>query len=245
MRRAALLVVLLAQSWPRRRSGARQAQTGPRPPQPLPASRLRSPDRGAARSSCARRRSCRARPIGKGITGALRVTLSDGTLTHDAAFQAVAQESLGACDRGRSAPARLRFVDHYRYNLAAWRLAALLGLGPHDAAPPSSATIEGKPGALSWWVDDVLMDEEERREDKTRSRRAARSAGAAERQRMIGLRRAGARHRPQQGQRGLHERLAAHHARLHARVPAQTRSCWHRRRCTTCDRALLGRRCGR
>ena len=102
-----------------------------------------------------------SRPIGKGVTGALRVTLSDGTRTHDAAFQAVAKQSVGAAvPRNLRRPDELRFVDHYRYNIAAWRLARLLGL-----AYMMPATVErsiGSPGALSWWVDEVLMDEEER-----------------------------------------------------------------------------------
>lgn len=98
------------------------------------------------------------RPIGKGITGALRVTLSDGTLTHDAAFQSVATEPKFD---GKRRAGELRFADHYRYNVAAWRLASLLGLGPMMPATVERS-IQGRPGALSWWVDDVAMDEEER-----------------------------------------------------------------------------------
>jgi hypothetical protein len=102
-----------------------------------------------------------SRPIGKGVTGARRVTLSDGRRTHDAAFQSVAKESIGEnVPRSLRQPGEIRFIDHYRYNIAAWRLARLLGL---EAMMP--ATVErdlGVTGALSWWVDDVLMDEEER-----------------------------------------------------------------------------------
>lgn len=99
-----------------------------------------------------------SKPIGKGVTGALRLTLRDGALTHDAAFQRVADT---APFDGRKRSGEIRFVDHYRYNLAAWRLASLLGLG---AMMPATVerTIDGSPGALSWWVDDVLMDEGER-----------------------------------------------------------------------------------
>lgn len=102
------------------------------------------------------------RVIGKGITGALRVTLTDGRLTHDAAFQSIAEEnSLENRARGRKKAGEVDFVDHYRYNIGAWRLATLLGLGA--MMPPTvERTVAGKPGALSWWVDDVLMDEAER-----------------------------------------------------------------------------------
>jgi hypothetical protein len=106
-----------------------------------------------------------SRPIGKGITGAKRVTLSDGARTHDAAFQAVAKESVGqATPRTLREPGQLRFVDHYRYNIAAWRLARLVGL--EHMMPATVERDIGATGALSWWVDDVLMDEEERQKTK-------------------------------------------------------------------------------
>ncbi len=99
-----------------------------------------------------------SRPIGKGTTGALRVVLSDGLLTHDAAFQSVAVEP--AFD-GRKRAGELRFVDHYRYNIAAWRLASHVGLA-HMMPPTVERTVDRVQGALSWWVDDVMMDEGER-----------------------------------------------------------------------------------
>lgn len=103
-----------------------------------------------------------ARPIGKGITGALRLTLSDGALTHDAAFQSVNEASSAQDIReGKKRAGELFFVDSYRYNIAAWELSRLLGL---EQMMP--ATVErrhnGALGALSWWVDDVMMDETER-----------------------------------------------------------------------------------
>lgn len=103
-----------------------------------------------------------SRPIGKGITGALRLTLNDGTRTHDAAFQKVDDKSSDQDIRsGKKRAGELRFVDSYRYNIAAWDIARLLGL---ERMMP--ATIErryrGDVGALSWWVDDVAMDEAER-----------------------------------------------------------------------------------
>jgi hypothetical protein len=100
----------------------------------------------------------KTRPIGKGITGALRVTLTDGVVTHDAAFQSIATEPKFD---GKKRAGEMRFADHYRYNLAAWRLAALLGLG-HMMPATVERTVQGKPGALSWWVDNVAMDEAER-----------------------------------------------------------------------------------
>ena len=100
----------------------------------------------------------RSRPIGKGVTGALRLTLTDGRLTHDAAFQSVEQRaSARDISQGNRRAGELLFADSYHYNIAAWEISKLLGL---DHMMP--VTIErwhnGSAGALSWWVDDVLMD---------------------------------------------------------------------------------------
>lgn len=102
------------------------------------------------------------RPIGKGVTGALRVTLTDGTLTHDASFQSVDERATPTdLAAGRRRAGELLFVDSYRYNIAAWELARLLGLA-HMMPATIARRIGGKDGALSWWIDDVLMDQAER-----------------------------------------------------------------------------------
>jgi hypothetical protein len=100
-----------------------------------------------------------SRPIGRGITGSLRLTLSDGTLTHDASFQSINDRTSDAARRrGEKRAGELNFVDSYLYNLAAYEISRLLGLD--DMMP---ATVErrwqGKTGSLTWWVDGVLMDE--------------------------------------------------------------------------------------
>jgi len=129
---------------------------------PAPAANQSVPSTDAQLSFLKSARVVSSRPIGKGVTGALRLTLSDGTLTHDAAFQAV-NEASSAQDirQGRKRAGEVMFVDSYRYNIAAWEIARLLAL---DHMMP--ATVErrhnGSMGALSWWVDNVLMDESER-----------------------------------------------------------------------------------
>jgi hypothetical protein len=124
-----------------------------------------------------------SRPIGKGVTGALRLTLSDGRITHDAAFQRVNREpSVDYIRNGKRVNGDLFFVDSYRYNIAAWELARLVGL---DHMVPS--TVErfhrGERGALSWWVDDVAMDEAER--EKTDAQPPQALDVARQRQRMV------------------------------------------------------------
>jgi hypothetical protein len=102
-----------------------------------------------------------AAPIGKGVTKPVRLTLSDGAMTHDAAFQSVNEERKMS-RTGRAGALELKFVDSWRFNIAAHRIATLLGIG--EMVPVAvERRWNGKQGALTWWVDDVLMDEEERR----------------------------------------------------------------------------------
>ncbi len=96
--------------------------------------------------------------IGKGLTQAWRLTLTNGQLTHDASFQAVdiRTQEAGFVGGGRE----LNFADSFHFNIAAFELACLLGID--DMVP---VTVErewqGKKGSLSWWLD-VKMDEDER-----------------------------------------------------------------------------------
>ena len=95
----------------------------------------------------------------KGLTRPWRLTLSDGQMTHDASFQPVNQRRNNVSFRGGGA--ELNFVDYFGYNIAAYRLAGLVGL--HDMIP---VTVErrwrGEQGAVSWWVDDFKFDDGER-----------------------------------------------------------------------------------
>lgn len=104
----------------------------------------------------------RSRDTSKGVTSPKRLTLTNGTLTHDAAFQAIDehQQVASLAGGGRSAAVEMNFVDAYRYNIAAYELAGLLGL---DYMMPVHVERrwDGKKGSLSWWVD-VIMDEGER-----------------------------------------------------------------------------------
>jgi hypothetical protein len=99
-----------------------------------------------------------ARPAGKGATDTFRLTLDDGSLTHDASFQSIDERSsMKDLGGGR---VEVDFVDSYRYNIAAFHFAELLGLD--DMVPVSvERSWRAKIGALTWWVDDVLMDENE------------------------------------------------------------------------------------
>ncbi len=99
-----------------------------------------------------------------GVTQPWRLTLTDGTLTHDAGFQSVDQhEDVQRLGRSRE----LNFVDSYRYNIAAYQVAELVGLA--DMIPVTvERTWNGVVGALSWWIDDVMFDEATRIEERRR-----------------------------------------------------------------------------
>lgn len=98
------------------------------------------------------------RDAGAGVTGSQRATASDGRLTHDVHIQAVDISRSRFVARG--ARVELNFRDSYRYNIAAYRLAALLGLDNVPMSVPRQ--VDGEPAAVTWWVDDVAMTEQDR-----------------------------------------------------------------------------------
>jgi hypothetical protein len=104
----------------------------------------------------------RYRQVSKGITGTYRLTLNDGTMEHDASFQAIDQNK--AREQLSTGITEVNFRDSYKFNIAAFEIAKLLGLG--DMMP---VTVErkwnGRTGSLSWWLP-AKMDEEKRRKDK-------------------------------------------------------------------------------
>jgi hypothetical protein len=102
------------------------------------------------------------RDAGSGVTNSRRATLTDGQLTHDAHIQTV-DIAQAVFEAGRNT--EVNFKDTYRYNIAGYRLAKLIGL---TNVPMSvERTLEGKVAAVTWWVDDVQMDEKERMKTKT------------------------------------------------------------------------------
>lgn len=87
----------------------------------------------------------------KGVTGTSRVTLSDGTLTHDASVQTIDVSKTLFLNE-------VNFKDSFRFNVAAWKLARLLGIG--DMVPVSvKRSFKGTEGSFTWWIEDVMMDE--------------------------------------------------------------------------------------
>lgn len=103
----------------------------------------------------------RTKDAGKGVTGSIRATLSDGTLTHDAQIQMIDDrrtmfDAPGAVE--------FNFQDSWKFNVAAYRLDRLIGLGMVPVTV--SRMWKTSPAAFTWWIDDVAMDEGKRLKDK-------------------------------------------------------------------------------
>ena len=94
----------------------------------------------------------------KGSTNTSRLTLSDGTITHDASFQPIDEHKREM--KLASGAIEMNFVDSYKYNIAAYALAELIGMD--DMLPVYvERKYEGKKGSLSWWLP-VKMDAADR-----------------------------------------------------------------------------------
>ncbi len=97
------------------------------------------------------------RSVGAGVTNTVVATLTDGTLTHDAQIQTV-DISKTSFEAGKAS--EFNFKDSYRYNIAGYRLSRMLGM---DNVPVSvQRQVDGRPAAVTWWLDDVQMTERER-----------------------------------------------------------------------------------
>jgi hypothetical protein len=106
-------------------------------------------------------RVIRTRSTTKGITAPKRVTLSNGTVTHDAVFQSIDEHKMTAELKGaKGSKTEINFVDSYKYNIAAYNLSGLLGLD-HMMPVYVERRWNGQIGSISWFVE-TMMDEGER-----------------------------------------------------------------------------------
>jgi len=107
-------------------------------------------------------RVIKSRGAGKGVTGSIRATMTDGTLTHDAHIQTIDETKR----EFRSATGtEFNFRDSWEFNVAAYKIDRLLGL---NMVPVSvSRRWRNAAAAYTWWVDDVMMEEGDRLKKKT------------------------------------------------------------------------------
>ncbi len=100
--------------------------------------------------------------IGEGVTNTERLTLEKDGVTHDAHLQTVDISKLSfQTVRG----VEMNFRDSFKFNIAAYELGKLLGIA--DMIPPSvERKYSGVTGAFTWWVDDVMMSENKRKQEQ-------------------------------------------------------------------------------
>ncbi len=98
-----------------------------------------------------------SKQISIGITSPWQLTLSDGTLTHDAHFQKVHEMKTNM--QFSDGHTEMNFKDYYEYNIAAYQLAKLLGLT--DMVPVAvERKWKGDWGAIAWWIPKKWMENE-------------------------------------------------------------------------------------
>lgn len=95
----------------------------------------------------------RTRSAGLGITGSQRLTMQFDGLIHDAHLQTIDEyKTTFQGVRGTE----MNFRDTYKYNIAAYQLDRLLDL---NMIPVSvKRRVAGSEAAVTWWVDDVMMN---------------------------------------------------------------------------------------
>lgn len=100
------------------------------------------------------------RKVDVGTTAPQRATLSDVTLTHDAQIQCV--DVFKPVWKGAEGTTEKNFRDSWKFNVAAYKLARLLGI--RNVPVSVERQIDGKLCSVTWWVDNVWLSEVDRRE---------------------------------------------------------------------------------
>src|SRR5512145_2496861 len=75
-----------------------------------------------------------SRALGKGVTAAKQLTLSDGTATHRAVFKTIDKLQRGASSFPGVGVLLIDYEDSYRFEIAAYELDKLLGF---ELVPPT------------------------------------------------------------------------------------------------------------
>lgn len=98
--------------------------------------------------------------VSEGTTKPSRATLSDGSLTHDAQIQCV--DIYKPVWKGAEGTVEKNFRDSWKYNVAAYRVGRLIGV--KNIPMSVERNVDGKLCSVTWWVDNIWMDEAKRRE---------------------------------------------------------------------------------
>ncbi|MBM3791705.1 MAG: hypothetical protein FJW35_15340 [Acidobacteria bacterium] len=95
---------------------------------------------------------------GRGITGTTRATLKSERGTHDAHVQTINEyKQMFQSPMGTE----INFKDTYKFNIASYILDQILQINMIPITVERK--VQGRTASLTWWVDDVLMSELERK----------------------------------------------------------------------------------
>jgi hypothetical protein len=96
-----------------------------------------------------------------GITGTTRATLRLDGVDHDASIQTIDEVKTA---NSLASGTEIDFRDSYKNNVAAYKLDRMMGLG---MIPVTVVRVhDAKKASFTWWIDNVMMDEKERRDKK-------------------------------------------------------------------------------
>jgi len=101
----------------------------------------------------------KVKELSTGVTNSRRASLENGSIEHDAHVQSIDEaKAVFQGDRGTE----MNFRDTWKFNVAAYRLACILGIG--DMVPPSiERNVGGNTSAVTWWIDNSMMEVDRRK----------------------------------------------------------------------------------
>src|SRR5436190_11169660 len=94
----------------------------------------------------------------KGVTGSLRATMTDGNLTHDAHIQTIDERQQQFT--GSNGGVEFDFRHSWTFNVAGYEVDRLIGMNMVPVSVERRWNYHD--AAYTWWLDDVMMDEQER-----------------------------------------------------------------------------------
>jgi hypothetical protein len=100
----------------------------------------------------------KTRGISEGVTNSQRATLESERGIHDAHIQTI--DEYKAKFESATGGSEMNFKDTYKFNLAAYLLERTLDLNMIPVTVERS--VGGHHASVTWWIDNVLMDEKER-----------------------------------------------------------------------------------
>ncbi|HEV8131961.1 MAG TPA: hypothetical protein VGQ81_11970 [Acidobacteriota bacterium] len=92
--------------------------------------------------------------LGTGITHPRRMTLTDGTVTHDAIFKTLDEFKRGITQMTSGVEIDLK--DSYKFEIAAYELDKILQI--NMIAPTVFRTINGEKGSIQYWIDNAQLE---------------------------------------------------------------------------------------